>query len=178
MTRARARTTASLSLALGMALGLPVPTRGDDQKDQTKRPPAAATGAAARADRNARADKGRKPAGISAPVPATSPAAKPAPATAARPVSFIRDVAPILVENCIACHNPRKSESKYVMTTFAQLAKGGQQGEGMTIVPGKSDESYFIDVILEDADPRMPYKLDPLPQAEIKLLEKWVAEGA
>src|SRR5262245_10766475 len=95
-----------------------------------------------------------------------------------RPLSFIRDVAPVLVRNCIACHNPKKSESKYVMTTFAQLAKGGKQGEGMTIVPGKSDESYFIDVILEDADPRMPYKLDSLPQAEIKLLEKWVAEGA
>ena len=47
---------------------------------------------------------------------------------AVKPVSFMRDVAPILVENCIACHNPRKSESKYVMTTFAQLAKGGPAG--------------------------------------------------
>ena len=47
-----------------------------------------------------------------------------------KPVSFMRDVAPILVENCIACHNPRKSESKYVMTTFAQLAKGGSRARG------------------------------------------------
>ncbi len=61
---------------------------------------------------------------------AAKPDVKPKPKAVVQAVSFIRDVAPVLVENCIACHNPRKSESKYVMTTFAQLAKGGQQGEG------------------------------------------------
>jgi WD40 repeat protein len=95
-----------------------------------------------------------------------------------KPVSFMGDVAPILVRNCIACHNPKKSESKYVMTSFTQLAKGGKQGEGITLAPGKPDDSYFLDVLQPDAEPRMPYKLDPLPQAEIKLLEQWVAEGA
>jgi WD40 repeat protein len=99
-------------------------------------------------------------------------------AAASKPVSFMRDIAPILVRNCIACHNPKKSESKYVMTTFAQLAKGGKQGEGMTLVPGKPDECYFVDVILPDAEPRMPYKLDPLPDDEIALLQRWVSEGA
>ena len=89
-------------------------------------------------------------------------AKNPAPA-AGKPVSFIRDVAPILVENCIACHNPRKSESKYVMTTFAQLAKGGQQGEGITLEPGKPDESNLVELIRPDGKPRMPYKQDPLP---------------
>src|SRR5689334_1822170 len=80
---------------------------------------------------------------------------------AAKPLSFMRDVAPILVRNCIACHNPKKTEGKYVMTTFAQLAKGGKQGEGITLVPGQPDESYLIDLIQPDSEPRMPYKLDP-----------------
>jgi dipeptidyl aminopeptidase/acylaminoacyl peptidase len=107
------------------------------------------------------------------------PSSKPVPAPDAnKPVSFMRDVAPVLVRNCIACHNPKKSESKYVMTTFQQLAKGGKQGEGMTLVPGKPEECYFLDVLQADAEPRMPYKLDPLPQEEIALLEKWVAQGA
>jgi len=96
----------------------------------------------------------------------------------AKPVSFMRNVAPVLVRNCIACHNPKKSESKYVMTSFAQLAKGGKQGEGTTLVPGKPEESYLLDVILPDAEPRMPYKLDPLPQEEIGLVETWIAQGA
>jgi dipeptidyl aminopeptidase/acylaminoacyl peptidase len=95
-----------------------------------------------------------------------------------QPVSFIRDVAPILVESCIACHNPKKSESKYVMTTFAQLAKGGQQGEGTTLEPGKPEESNLVEVIGPEGQPRMPYKQDPLTPEKIAVIERWVAEGA
>jgi hypothetical protein len=105
-------------------------------------------------------------------------AATPAGAAAGKPVSFIRDVAPILVENCIACHNTRKSESKYVMTTFAQLAKGGQQGEGITLEPGKPDESNLVELIRPEGKPRMPYKQDPLPAEKIATIVRWVAEGA
>jgi hypothetical protein len=93
-------------------------------------------------------------------------------------MSFIRDVAPILVENCIACHNPRKSESKYVMTTFAQLAKGGQQGEGFTIEPGKPDESNLVELIRPGGEPRMPYKQEPLPAEKIATIERWIEQGA
>ena len=84
----------------------------------------------------------------------------------AGPVSFLKDVAPILVQNCIACHNPKKSESKYNMTTFALLAKGGQQGEGITLEPGDPDASRFVELIRPDGEPRMPYKQDPLPAGE------------
>ncbi|MFO0956721.1 MAG: c-type cytochrome domain-containing protein [Isosphaeraceae bacterium] len=96
----------------------------------------------------------------------------------AAPVSFMKDVAPILVQNCIACHNPKKSESKYVMTNFKQLAKGGQQGEGVTLEPGDPDSSYFVELIRPDGVPKMPWKLDPLTNAQIALIERWVQEGA
>ncbi len=102
----------------------------------------------------------------------------PAPTPAAGTVSFMKDVAPILVQNCIACHNPKKNESKYVMTTFVQLAKGGQQGEGMTLEPGDPDSSYFVELLRPDGAPRMPWKLDPLPAQQIALIETWVKEGA
>jgi len=108
-----------------------------------------------------------------APEPANQPNA-----AASAPVSFIKDVAPILVQNCIACHNPRKSEGKYAMTTFAQLAKGGQQGEGITLEPGDPDASQFVELIRPDGSPRMPYKQDPLPPEKIALIERWVKEGA
>ncbi|WP_250847135.1 c-type cytochrome domain-containing protein [Aquisphaera insulae] len=97
---------------------------------------------------------------------------------AGKPVSFLRDVAPILVRDCIACHNAKKAEGKYAMTSFAQLVKGSTSGDGPTIVAGKPDDSNFIDVLLPDADPRMPYKLDPLPEKDIDLLRRWIAEGA
>lgn len=109
---------------------------------------------------------------------ATASTAKPASGGDPGKISFIRDVAPILVENCIACHNPRKAESKYVMTSFAQLAKGGQQGEGMTLVAGKPDESYLVELIRPEGQPRMPYKQDPLTAQKIATVERWVAQGA
>ncbi len=93
-------------------------------------------------------------------------------------VSFLKDVAPILVQNCIACHNAKKSESKYIMTTFAQLAKGGQQGDGVTLTPGDPDGSYLVELIRHDASPRMPWKQDPLPLDKIALVETWVKQGA
>lgn len=110
------------------------------------------------------------------PAPAKPPAA--AAIKPEKPVSFMQQIAPIMVENCIACHNPRKSESKYVMTTFAQLAKGGQQGEGITLEPGKPDESRFVELVRLDGNPRMPFKQDPLPKEKLAIIERWVTEGA
>jgi WD40 repeat protein len=94
------------------------------------------------------------------------------------PVSFIKDVAPILVQSCIACHNAKKTESKYNMTTFAQLAKGGQQGEDVTLEPGDPDASYLVELIRPEGKPRMPYKQDPLPPGKVAVIERWVKEGA
>jgi WD40 repeat protein len=93
-------------------------------------------------------------------------------------VSFMKDVAPILVQNCIACHNGRKSESKYVMTSFAALTKGGQQVQEETVVGGDPDSSHLVELIRADGEPRMPYKQDPLPKEKIAVIEKWVQEGA
>jgi tricorn protease-like protein len=107
-----------------------------------------------------------------------TPEATPAAPDAGTPVSFLKDVAPILVQNCIACHNPKKSESKYVMTTFAQLAKGGQQGEGVTLEPGDPDASLFVELIRPKGEPRMPYKQEPLAPDKVALIERWVKEGA
>lgn len=121
------------------------------------------------------------------PAPADDPQAPPAEATApaeAKPAaeagtpSFLKDVAPLFVENCVGCHNPKKAESKYDMTTFARLSKGGQVGEGFTVVPEKPDESYLVELLHEDADPRMPFKLDPLPAEAIQTIESWIAAGA
>jgi WD40 repeat protein/mono/diheme cytochrome c family protein len=158
--------SASASVSLIAVLLLDVVVRADDGQSPAKKQDAAP------------AQKTAAPKKDAAPPAKTAPAqAKDAP-PAGKATSFIRDVAPILVENCIACHNPRKSESKYVMTTFAQLAKGGQQGEGITLEPGEPDESNLVEVIRPDGQPRMPYKLDPLPAEKIAVIERWVTEGA
>jgi WD40 repeat protein len=164
MPRFVAREIAFVLVSASLVALLPT-ARGDDPKAEKKAAKAGADTGKAK-PKEATATK-------SAPVEAARPAA-----ASAKPISFMRDVAPILVENCIACHNPRKSESKYVMTTFAQLAKGGQQGEGVTLEPGKPDESNLIELIRPGGQPRMPYKQDPLPPEKIATIERWVTEGA
>jgi len=95
------------------------------------------------------------------------------------PVSFLDDVAPILQRRCVGCHNERKAENRYDLSSYQKLLTGGTYADGgPTIVPGQPDESYFIELVRPDGEPRMPWKLEPLPANELALLERWVAEGA
>src|ERR1700741_4061227 len=72
------------------------------------------------------------------------------------PVSFINDVAPILKENCFACHDAKKKKGKFEMTSFESFRKGGTKDDPVT--PGKSRESVLIDVLTSSGPERMPPK--------------------
>ena len=95
-----------------------------------------------------------------------------------RPVSFRRDVAPILVNNCLACHNGKKTANGLNMSTFSLLKRGGKTEGASILVAGDSEASGLIQSIRATAAPRMPHKLAPLADAEIKTLETWVNQGA
>jgi hypothetical protein len=96
----------------------------------------------------------------------------------ARPVSFINDVAPILKENCFACHDAKKKSGKYEMTTYEKLMAGGANGE--PIVAGKPTESEFHDLIVTAAERRMPPrdKGEAVPKDKAGVIAKWIGEGA
>jgi WD40 repeat protein len=94
------------------------------------------------------------------------------------PVSFINDVAPILKENCFACHDAKKRKGKLDMSTYANFRKGGEKDD--PIVDGKPDESILIDLVTSPGAERMPPKEagDPLPKDKIAVIERWIKEGA
>ena len=93
-------------------------------------------------------------------------------------VSFYNDIRPIFQASCHGCHQPAKARGEYVMTTFAELLKGGDTDE-VAIVPGKPDESHLITLITPiDGQAEMPQKADPLPEDQLALISRWVAEGA
>src|SRR5205085_1342305 len=71
-------------------------------------------------------------------------------------VSFINDVAPILKENCFACHDSKKRKGKFDMTTYESFRKGGDKGD--PVVAGKPDESEIIDKLTDKGPGRMPPK--------------------
>jgi WD40 repeat protein len=95
-----------------------------------------------------------------------------------KPVSFIHDVAPILKENCFACHDAKKRKGKLDMTTYENFRKGGDKED--PIEPGKPEESEIIDRITDKGASRMPPKEsgEPLPQAKIDIITRWIKEGA
>lgn len=102
----------------------------------------------------------------------------PAGRAADKPISFINEVAPILKENCLACHDAKKRNGKYDMTTFEKLLLGGVNGEA--IVPGKPDESDFHDLIVTAEDRRMPPrdKGEAVPADKAKVVAEWIKQGA
>jgi len=95
-----------------------------------------------------------------------------------RPVSFINDVAPILKENCFACHDAKKKSGKYEMTTYEKILAGGANGE--PIVAGKPKESELHGLIVSTAERRMPPrdKGEAVPKDKTAVIAKWINEGA
>jgi WD40 repeat protein len=94
------------------------------------------------------------------------------------PLSFINDVAPILKENCFACHDSKKRKGKLDMTTYASLRKGGDKDD--PIAPGKPEDSILLDLVKAKGAGRMPPREagEALPKEKVAVIEQWVKEGA
>ncbi len=93
-------------------------------------------------------------------------------------ISFIRDVAPILKENCFACHDAKRKKGKLDMTTFESFRKGGTKDDPVTA--GKPRESLIIDVLTSTGPEHMPPKEngDPLTKQQVTIISQWIAAGA
>lgn len=96
------------------------------------------------------------------------------PATPA--ISFQKEIAPIFIESCVACHNQKTKRGKYDMSSFATIMKGG--GKGKAIIPGKPDESLLAQMMHGTEEPAMPKDADPLPAAQLAKIDAWIAAGA
>ena len=99
-------------------------------------------------------------------------------ATGKETVSFARDVAPLLIENCKGCHlDSMRTRGGLRMDTFAQLIRGGDSGPLLT--PGKGAESLLVQRLRGMSGDRMPAGGRPaLSEDSIKLIAKWIDEGA
>lgn len=97
------------------------------------------------------------------------------------PVDFSKEILPILRRNCLACHNSTDAESDLVLETPETIIKGG--GEGPSIVPGESQESYLLQVATHRKEPVMPPEDNDvgatnLTPEELALIQRWIDEGA
>jgi mono/diheme cytochrome c family protein len=98
-------------------------------------------------------------------------------ATAAQAIEYNRDIRPLLVQSCYACHGP-DSASRQADLRLDQRDAAVDAG---AIEPGKPDESELIRrVFSTDADEVMPPPdhQHQLTAEQKDLLRRWVAAGA
>lgn len=95
-----------------------------------------------------------------------------------RKVSYAREIEPLFRSNCQGCHQPAIPHGEYVMTDFAKMLIGGETGD-VAIVPSKPEASHLLKQIEKvDGKAAMPKKAEPLSDADIELVKRWIAEGA
>ena len=92
-------------------------------------------------------------------------------------VSYRSDIAPILLDNCLACHGPKKAEGGYRVDTYEELLKAGDSGElPIATLPDHVSE-LLRRISSDDESERMPAENEPLTPEQIELVKKWIAAG-
>jgi Protein of unknown function (DUF1549)/Protein of unknown function (DUF1553)/Planctomycete cytochrome C len=93
-------------------------------------------------------------------------------------IDFNAQVKPIINKKCISCHGGVKQQSNFSLLFREEALKKAKSGK-YAIVPGNASRSELVRRIKEtDAEERMPYKHEPLSKEEIKILERWIDQGA
>ena len=92
---------------------------------------------------------------------------------------FASRVAPIFQDKCVQCHGAQKKKGKLRLDTFENVMRGGK--DGVIVKPGDpSGSEVFRRITLpRDDKDAMPAEGKPGPtEAEIKVIELWIALGA
>ena len=92
--------------------------------------------------------------------------------------SFREHVAPILLDNCVACHGPKRAEGSYRIDSYAALAKTGDGGLAPIGNPNLESNELLRRMTTADHSERMPAESEPLVSDQIAIVRKWIAEGA
>ena len=88
-------------------------------------------------------------------------------------VDFKKEIAPILQNNCLTCHNSKTRKGQLSLENIDDLL------ENETIVVGNADDSHLISqVVPVDGKAEMPKQGKPLSDSEVALLRRWINEGA
>jgi mono/diheme cytochrome c family protein len=97
---------------------------------------------------------------------------------ASQHVDFNRDIRPIFNAHCITCHGGVK-QAGGVSFSYREQALGKAKSGRPIVVPGNPRASEMISRITSrDPEYRMPLHQQPLNDAQIALLRRWISQGA
>ncbi len=93
-------------------------------------------------------------------------------------VDFLRDVQPIFDTRCYRCHDGRKRKGGLRLDRKKYFLEGGDGGP--SVIAGKPMASKLFQMINLpiDHEDYMPAKGDPIPQAEVDVIGRWIEQGA
>ena len=93
-------------------------------------------------------------------------------------VDFVKDIRPIMADNCYKCHGEKKQKGKLRLDSLEAFQAGGKDGK--VIVPGDPGKSdlYRRVILSKDDDDVMPPENGPLPKDKQELIKNWIAQGA
>jgi uncharacterized membrane protein/mono/diheme cytochrome c family protein len=92
---------------------------------------------------------------------------------------FADAVMPIFKAKCVSCHNVQKKKGDLILTSFAELIKGGK--EGVAVVAGNLEKSSIYQRITLPADDKkfMPAEgKKPLTAQQIAIIKWWIEKQA
>ncbi|MFN7730294.1 MAG: hypothetical protein ACK5OB_00220 [Pirellula sp.] len=99
-------------------------------------------------------------------------------------------IAPVLIDQCVGCHNAQQAEGGYSMATPQSLMQPGDSKQAPIVVravpaqlaiehsPEADYGELYRRLVLHDADRRMPKDSDPLDWDSIESIRQWIATGA
>jgi uncharacterized membrane protein len=88
-------------------------------------------------------------------------------------------ISPMINSRCTSCHNSGKKKGDLLLTTYANMMKGGENGE--VIIPGDvaASELFRRITLPEEHDDFMPSEgKRALSDQEITIIEWWISSGA
>src|SRR5262245_21225559 len=98
-------------------------------------------------------------------------------ASAAETPDFEREVAPLVVNHCLNCHQPNKRSGGLDLSTRAALLAGGEQGPAVKL--DSPTQSLLLERITEGEMPPPDAKeSSPLSSDQKSKLAAWIKAGA
>ena len=91
-------------------------------------------------------------------------------------IDFVRDIKPIFVTHCYECHGPGEERGGLSLTQHALALSGGDSAPAF--VPGSAHASLLVKRVTGGQPPAMPLDREPLSDAQIDLLKRWIDQGA
>jgi mono/diheme cytochrome c family protein len=91
-------------------------------------------------------------------------------------VNYETEIQPLIVANCLDCHNADTRKGGLSLATYADILEGGK--DGAVVKPGNGANSLLIHRLMGTVGEQMPREGVPLEEFEVALVRRWIDEGA